>query len=241
MKTFQITLILCLAIIACAGMGLAAWQTHQNKQLAVANAKLMQDLDQSREAVGELTEENALVTAKLAPLEQSEVELRQRMVTLEAEAKKAAQTRPQPFRVHAFVGQDNVGEAWFIPHNVTLDPELGRYTYEPVIVIDESAKQHFTVHHTNVVERELYATQVYSDSYAYPYHYPLAPTHPTKPSRPGGKPSQPIISPPKAPRSPSLPDARARLFAPPGSIVSSRPQVIGTLGTSPVNQRVFSP
>jgi hypothetical protein len=143
--------------------------------------------------------------------------------------------------VRAFVGQENVGGAWIVPHNVRMDSELGRYVYEPVLMIDDTAKKHFTVHHTNVVQREVHSTQIYNQGYRYPYYYYVTPRYPHKPIHPPDKPEQPL--PPGEMNPPPVNDGaiNAQVFAPPSSIVNTRPQVIGTPATSPINARVFAP
>jgi hypothetical protein len=241
MKTFLATLTACLAILATGVLALLGWQSHQNRQLTTTNAQLMQELNRSHEAVTALTQEKAGISEKLAALELMETELRERVDSLEASAKSANDATPRPYRVRAFVGRDNVGQAWIIPHNVTRDTESGRYMFEPVLVIDEAAKRHFTEHHTNVVEREVYTTQIYQDGYRYPYYYSVAPRRPGKPGRPPVKPEPPIAPQPSETRTVSQPDINARMFAPPNSIVTSRPQVLGTPATAPVNARVFAP
>lgn len=241
MRIFLAILTACLALFAATALALLTWQSHQNRQLAAVNVQLTRDLNHSHEDITALTQEKAGISEKLAALEEMETELRKRVDSLEADAKTVAEARPQPYRVRAFVGQDSVGGAWIIPHNVTLNDELGRYVYEPVLLIDESARKHFTVHHTNVVEREVYTTQVYQDDYYYPYYYYITPGRPGKPGRPPGKPEQPVGPRPSEPRINYQSDMNARMFAPPNSIVNSRPQVLGTPATTPVNARMFAP
>jgi hypothetical protein len=237
MKTWLIILTLLLAALATGTTLALAWQHRQNRELARANDRLQQELRQSQEAVSALTLERTGTVEQLAILTDREKELSKRVESLEA----TSQTVPRPYRVRTFLGQDHVGQAWMMPHNLTRDPESGRYTFEPVLVIDESARHHFTERHTNVVEREVYRTEIYEDRVAYPYYYVGA----GHPGRPGHTPAPPKPSPAPTPTpqpavQPQL-DARARLFAPPMSTVNSRPQVIGTPATSPVNQRVFAP
>jgi hypothetical protein len=188
-----------------------------------------------------LRQEKAGISEKLTALEQMESELRERVDSLEASANALTEVTPRPYRVRAFVGQDNVGQAWIVPHNVTRDTESGRYLFEPVLVIDESSKKYFTEHHTNVVEREVYTTQVYQDGYRYPYYYYVNSGRPGRPGRPPVKPEHPIAPQPPEPQITSGPDMNARMFAPPNSIVTARPQVLGTPATAPVNARVFAP
>lgn len=243
MKTSLAILTSCLVLFAAGTTALFTWQYLQNQQLTTASAQLALELEQSQNRVTSLTEEKTDISEKQLLLEAREQELRERVDSLETAAKSAAQAMPRPYRVRAFVGQESVGEAWIVPHNVTRDPESGRYTFEPVLAIDESSKNHFTVHHTNVVERDIYTTEIYDRYDPYPYYY-----YGTvgRPGFPGGS-----NRPPVSPRPPSQsrttvgrvsqPDARARVFAPPMSIVNSRPQVVGRHATSPINQRVFAP
>lgn len=227
-----------LAMMVLAGL---AWQIHLNSQLKRTNETLMTQLDLADKSTAALTEENASLAEQLKDLETMEDELRTRVESLEADAETLAKARPTPYRVRAFVGQETVGGAWIIPHNVTLDEELGRYLYEPILMIDESAKKHFTVHHTNVVEREVYRTEVYQDGYNYPYYYYVTQGRPGKPTRPPNRPDRPTPIVSTSPSGGSQPNANARVFAPPNSIVNTRPQVIGTPATAPVNARVFAP
>ena len=182
-------------------LALLAWQFHHTRQLTADNAHLSQELVQSREAVTTLTDEKASISETLVSLQAMETELRERVDSLEAEAKTAADTTPRPYRVRAFVGQANVGQAWIVPHNVTRDPESCRYLFEPVLVIDESAKKHFTEHHTNVVEREVYTTEIYENYNRYPYYYGIA-------GRPGGS-----NRPPNRPQPPSKPGISTGTYA----------------------------
>jgi len=242
MKTFLTVLTTCLVLLTVGTLSLLGWQFHQSRELAEVNHQLTQELRQSKQTVEDLTGEKAAVSEMVATMEAREEELRARVESLEQAGQTAAEALPQPYRVRAFLGQDNLGGAWIIPHNVKRDPESGRYIFEPVLVVDESAKNHFTVHHTNVVEREVYTTEYYDGYNRYPYYYAYG-----TPGRPGATNRPPDgTRPPSQPRmqvnsQPQQPDARARLFAPPLSIVNSRPQVIGTPATSPVNARVFAP
>lgn len=241
MKTFLAIMTFCLALLAGGALTLLIWQHHQTGQLTAANAHLLQELEQSHQTVTALNAEKTGISEKLATLETLEKQLRDRVDSLETAAKTAAETVPRPYRVRAFLGQESVGEAWIVPHNVRRDPETGRYTFEPVLLIDESARNHFTVHHTNVVEREVYTTQVYQEGYGYPYVYYVPSGRHGKPGRPSGKPQHPGEPAGSTPQMVPQPSARAQLFAPPMSIVNSRPQVLGVPATSPMNAQMFAP
>ncbi len=237
MKTVLTVLTTALALSVTVLLMLLAWQYHQNRQMRFAYVQVREELQHSREMASALTAEKNDTADKLTALAAREIELRKRVDSLET----AAQSLPRPYRVRTFVGQANVGEAWMVPHNVTRDPDSGRYTFEPLLVIDESAKHHFTQHHTNVVEREVYRTEIYQNDVPYPYYYYATPGRPSRPGHPPGRPEPPTAPEPYQPSTTPQPDARARLFAPPMSTVESRPQVIGTPATSPINQRVFAP
>lgn len=241
MKAFLTLLTSCLALVTVGIVVLLTWQSRVNRQLVGANSQLSRELRQSQDTVATLTGEKTGISDKLAALELREKELRDRVDSLEA----ATEAPPRPYRVRAFVGRENIGAAWMVPVNVTRDTQSGRYLFEPVLVIDESARDHFTAYRTNVVEREVYTTEVYQDPYSgangYPYFYYVTPGRPEKPDRPPNRPGRP--TPPRSPEPQPTPqpDARAQVFAPPMSIVNSRPQVVGTPATSPINQRVFAP
>lgn len=241
MKTLLSILAAVLVMLCAVSVAVMTWQYYQNRDLSTSNAQLVRELDTTETTLGTLQEEKDQVTAKLASLEQKERELQERLDTLETEAKKAVEIKPRPYRVRAFVGTDSIGDAWIIPHNVTWDEEAERYTFEPVLWMAETAKNHFTVHHTNVVEREVYNTEVYNDYPYYPYYpyyYYVRPDGTNRPPVNPRPPGQPQIPPAGVAQQP---DARARLFAPPMSVVNTRPQVIGTPATSPINARVFAP
>jgi hypothetical protein len=237
MKTSLTILTTCLVLMTAGILTLLIWQQQQNRALLEANRQLTWELQQSEARVTALTADNAEVASALEILESSEQQLRSRVDSLEEAASATAQITPQPYRVRAFLGQDNVGDAWIVPHNVTRDPETGRYLYEPLLVIEKSARKYFTEYRTNVVEREVYSTEVH-DNY-YPYYVAYGTRHPT--NRPPAAPR--IPSQQGYPRGLSSPpaDARSQLFAPPMSIVNSRPQVLGTPATSPVNATMFAP
>ena len=241
MKTLPVVLTTCLALLTAGTLTLLSWQYRQSRQLAAEKQQLTEALRESEQTIATLTLENAAVSDQLRILETSQQELRGRMDALEEADRAAAGTLPQPYRVRAFLGQDNVGGAWIVPHNVRRDAASGRYVFEPLLVIDESAKGHFTVNHTNVVEREVHTTEIYEAYNPYPYYYYVTPGRPGYTNRPPTG-SHPPTRPPVT-VSPQIPqaDARARLFAPPGAVVNSRPQVLGTPATSPVNARVFAP
>jgi len=237
MKAFLTLMTSCLALVTVGIVVLLTWQSRVNRQLVGDNSQLSRELRQSQDTVATLTAEKTGISDKLAALEHREKELRDRVDSLE----EATEAPPRPYRVRTFVGRENIGEAWMVPVNVTRDTQSGRYLFEPVLVIDESARDHFTAYRTNVVEREVYTTEVYQDGYDYPYVYYATPGRPGGTNRPPYRPGRPTRPEAPAPSASPQPNARAQVFAPPMSIVNSRPQVVGTPATSPINQRVFAP
>jgi hypothetical protein len=241
MKTFRTVLITCLALLAAATSAILVWQFHEGKQQTAANAQLTAQLEEAKVTVAALTEEKARLSEKMTSLESLEMELRERVDSLETAAKTADETTPRPYRVRAFMGRENVGDAWIVPHNLQRDPESGRYTFEPVLVIDESSRSFFTAENANVSEREVYTTEIIQETYGYPYYYYVTPGRPGKPGRPPVKPEHPITPTPEEPEWNSQPDPRTQVFAPPMRTVNTRPQVITRPATSPINQKVFAP
>jgi len=247
MKSVKIlvnTLAICVSLLCAAVVALLLLQQSQARQLADANTLLTRELAHYHAKASTLVERETELSRRVTDLTVKERDLRGHLEQLEQEAKTAAEATPRPYRVRAFLGQEAVGGAWIIPHNVTRDPVSGRFVYEPLLLIDESARDHFTVNHTSVVERTVNTIEIYDDYAAYPYAYYATPG---RPGRPGGSNTPPAVPRPH-PRSgatmnpgASQPDAQARLFAPPMSIVNSRPQVLGTPATSPVNARMFAP
>ncbi|MCU0771448.1 MAG: hypothetical protein MUE94_06720 [Verrucomicrobia bacterium] len=237
MKTALTILTTSLTLLVAGAAGLLLWQVQQNRQLTTIHAQLARELQDAQGQISALTAERARATDQLTTLAARETELRKRVASLES----AAQTLPRPYRVRTFVGQDPVGEAWMVPHNVTRDAESGRYAFEPVLVIDESARRHFTQYQTNVVEREVFRTEIHENDYVYPFYYAVAPARPGRPGHPPGKPKPPTAPGPKDPGVSPQPDIGGRVFAPPTSTLGSRSQVFGPPAASPINQQVFAP
>ncbi len=241
MKTFLTVLITCLVLLAAGTSALLGWQFLEGKERAAAQAQLAAELAQSREKVAVLTAEKASAAEKLRSLEALEKELRERVDLLETAAKAVDEATPRPYRVRAFLGRDNVGDAWIVPHNVQRDAESGRYTYEPVLVIDEASRNYFTAPATEDVEREVYTTEIIQETYGYPYSYYVTPGRPGRPGHPPGKPEQPVPPTPGEPESEYQPNIRNQVFAPTMRTVNTRPQTINRPATSPINQKVFAP
>lgn len=110
---------------------------------------------------------------------------------------------PKPFKVDTYLGRDSLGEAWLIPRNFTQDPETGRVSYQPVLVLDEKLKEKFTVYvqQTNYVETPVPTTVNYNytppQTYYYPVYYQVgrnrANRPPDRPRPPTGPIAPPIV------------------------------------------------
>lgn len=219
-----------------------AW--HGQRRLAAVNANLRTELEAARLALDTAAAESQSTTERLARLETTAAGLESELEAVKASAKAAEETLPRPYRVRAFLGKDSLGEAWMIPQNIKRDPDSGRYVFEPVLLLDESSRSRFTVHHTNVVQTEVLTTDYTPYYYRYPYSYGgWYPTLPGGSNLPPVEPQPPIGVP-----QPSVTgsgygnvSASARVFAPPFSTVNTRPQVLGRPATSGANARVFAP
>lgn len=241
MKTFLALCSVCLLLLVAGAILLLLQQHRQNQTLAAVNEQLQEELATSSAAVEGLSQERELNHEIMTALEETASELNKRVESLESSAAAAQEALPKPYPVQAYIGREKVGQAWIIPHNIKRNKESGRYVFEPVLWLDESAKDHFTVHHTNVVEREVHTTQYASGYNDYPYYSYLTPGYPGGTNRPPGIPTPPIQPPTPTQPIAQQPSARARLFAPPLSIVNSRPQTLGRPATSPANARAFAP
>jgi type II secretory pathway pseudopilin PulG len=218
-----------------------AWQGQ--RRLATDNANLKAELAETRLALDAAVTEHQATTDRLTSLESTAAGLESELKEVKASAKAAEETLPRPYRVRTFLGKDSLGEAWMIPQNIKRDPASGRYVFEPVLLLDESNRNRFTVHHTNFVQTEILTTDYTPYDYGYPYYYGT-----WYPGIPGGTNQPPVNPQPPGPMPPmsSTPgygnvSASARVFAPPFSIVNTRPQVLGRPATSGANARVFAP
>jgi len=244
MKTLITSLSVLASLLAVLLLAVAAiaWQGH--RRLAEANTTLEKELAEARLALDTATAESQATAHRLTTLESAAAALESRVNELKASAEAAESTLPRAYRVRAFLGKDSLGEAWMIPQNITRDPDSGHYRFEPVLLLNESSRNHFTVHHTNVVETKVLTTDYTPYYYRYPYYnagwYPSLPGRsnlpPVEPQPPTGMP-QPFVA------GPGYGDvsASARVFAPPFSRVNTRPQVLGRPATSGANAQVFAP
>lgn len=243
MKAFLTVVLVCLLVLGAAGVGLLSWQVMENRQLKAANTALSTKLQSAEDTMAKISLERDTASLKFELLEARERELRERVDSLETAAKADVDSKPRPYRVRAFLGRDNVGDAWMVPRDVKWDEQIGRYTFEPVLWIDESSKGFFTVYETNVVDRNIYNTEIYQEDNGYPFYpyYYAGINRPWPTNRPPGNPQPPTQLPVSSPGISQQPDARTRIFAPPMSIVNTRPQVMGRPATSPINVQVFAP
>jgi hypothetical protein len=119
--------------------------------------------------------------------EATKAELRARVEELTAEVsalKEAAQESAegmslrlpvQSHRVRVFLGNEQVGMGWFVPHNIRTNVANGQVGYEPVIVLDEAVREQVGVTRTHVVEREVSrpTTVNYNYQQAYASSWPV--------------------------------------------------------------------
>lgn len=80
---------------------------------------------------------------------------------------------PRPVKIRTFLGNQYVGMGWLVSSGASKDPKTGLVTYEPILFLDETAKQNLVNYKTNVVEREVARATTVNYNYPWTYYYPV--------------------------------------------------------------------
>jgi hypothetical protein len=192
----------------------------ENRELRSDVGVLRAELDQARVEVRASSEEREAASAELAAQRERVEGLSAALALLEGAAKEARESATvrmpvQSHRVRAYLGNQQVGMAWFVPNQLRTNAVDGRVSYEPVIVLDESVRGQVGFTRTNVVEREV--SRATTVNYHVPQVYGTGwPVYWVRPggSRPGTGPSPPAGAQPESPPSVPSPYLSTRTWHP---------------------------
>jgi hypothetical protein len=178
MKTTKLLWTLCMSL----GIAVAVIATGM-VGVFQENRDLRREVQSSRAELDRLTGDLGTVRGKkdelAAQLEQKCGELQER----ERDLADAQETRtrtndtggavPRPAKIRTFLGNQYVGMGWLVSSGVTKDPKTGLVTYEPIVFLDDTAKQNLVNFKTNVVEREVARATTVNYNYPWLYYYPV--------------------------------------------------------------------
>jgi outer membrane murein-binding lipoprotein Lpp len=192
--------------------GFAAVLVMENRELRSDLRSLRAELDQVRAEGRQWTEAREAASADLATARERVEELSKEVALLKEEGEKQSEAVTvrlplQSHRVRAYLGNQQVGMGWLVPHQFRTNAVDGQVGYEPVIVLDESVREKVGVTQTNVVERDVSRATTVNYNYqpAYASSWPI---YRVRPGGPGKGPAQPPAStppePPPAVQSPFL-------------------------------------
>jgi hypothetical protein len=162
-------------VLAAAGLTLTRFledrERQSDRQLPSSEA------NQAQSDALEWTEEQEAAKAELRARVE---ELSAEVLALKEAAQESAEAKSirlpvQSHRVRVFLGNQEVGMGWFVPHNIRTNVANGQVGYEPVIVLDEGVREQVGVTRTNVVEREVSrpTTVNYNYQQAYASSWPV--------------------------------------------------------------------
>jgi hypothetical protein len=149
------------------------------------NRALRAELQGLREEAYQATAEAGRLRTESAQASEERVSLRARLTQLEREAAQAPAeatnppalvmtgASPRALRIRTYLGSQPVGSSWLVPTPTRTNSATGQTTYEPVVVLDESARGSLVAYKTNVVERDVYRATTVNHHYpwGYPYNY----------------------------------------------------------------------
>jgi hypothetical protein len=246
MKTILVVISSCLAVLtACVGSAVI-----QARQQAEANQR----------AAAELREQNQELSAQISTLAADKARLETTLQT-QAAANKTLQEQleqqrpeiqtapepvppPKPFRVPTYLGRELLGDAWLVPRNFAQDPETGRVSYEPVILLDEKLRERFTarVYETNYVAQPVPVADtgnyIPPNNYYYPVYYAV--DNGRRPDRPNRPPHRPPNQPPSRPTFPAVPGNNSpwgSVFVPPRFSPPPTPSIFVPPSASSISQQ----
>jgi hypothetical protein len=173
----------------------------EQRQLQSDQQSLRTELEQARTQAREWTEERETMNAELVGQRARVEELSSEVMSLREATAGAEQEMVrlpvQSHRVRAYLGNQQVGMGWLVPHQMRTNKIDGRVSYEPVIVLDESVRQRVAGARTEPVEPEpqrptsvTYNYQNYAGSWPVWWVRP-APGKPIQPSPPSTPSPQP--------------------------------------------------
>jgi hypothetical protein len=192
-------------------VGLAVTMFLENRGMQSDRQLIGSEQDQAQSQTLEWTQEQEAAKAELrARVEELSAELLALKEAMQEPAEVMSVRLPvQSHRVRVFLGNQEVGMGWFVPHNIRTNVANGQVGYEPVIVLDEAVREQVGVTRTNVVEREVSRpmTVHYNYQQAYASSWPVYWSGKGPKQPPGKQPTPPTAvqpQPPPAVQSPFL-------------------------------------
>ena len=169
MKNLKVILGTSLLVLAVAGGASLTNAQRSSRALSETNRTISTNLQEAQTLADNLRKENEALLKELARVRE---ELAATVVPANRTAdseKRIEPELPRAYQVPVYLGKTLLGNGWVVPQNPRLNTNTHHYAYDPVLVLNESFRESFVVHHTNIVEREVPTT--YNNYYPPPVYY----------------------------------------------------------------------